>query len=141
MAAEILIVEGMDRMDFVRVTEMLGRAKWSIGISRAEVEQGARGSAVVVGAFLDGVQVGYARVISDRTRFGYLSDVYVDEAFRGQGIAKLMVERILGDERLKDVYQWVLRTTDAQALYEKCGFRPVVGPECWMEIRHDRPAR
>lgn len=140
-ATGIRIAEGLSNMDFARVTALLAGAKWSPGISRAEVEQGARHSALVVGAFDGGRQVGYARAISDRTRFGYLSDVYVDEAYRGRGIARAMVDRIVGHERLRDVYQWALRTTDAQAVYEKCGFRPVSNPECWMEIRRERPAR
>ncbi len=138
-ASEVRLIEGLENMDFARVTEMLASAKWSAGISRSEVEQGARGSALVVGAVVDGVQIGYARVISDCTRFGYLSDVFVDERYRGHGIARMMVDRIVGHERLRDVYQWVLRTSDAQALYAKCGFSPVRQPECWMEIRHDRP--
>lgn len=48
-------------MDFVKVTQMLSQAVWSVGIGVDEVKQGAINSALVVGAFY--VQFGYARVI------------------------------------------------------------------------------
>lgn len=137
---EIEIREGFDNMDFNAVTQMLSRAKWSEGISEAEVRQGARFSALVVGAFEDGRQVGYARVISDRTRFAYISDVYVDDSCRGRGVASKMVRDLLANETLKDVYQWCLKSA-ADELYTKIGFRPVAKPEAWMEIRKPRPKR
>ncbi len=52
------------------------------------------------------LQIGYARVISDKTRFAYIADVYVDDAFRHNGIAKRMLAYILSHDSLKDVYQW-----------------------------------
>ena len=137
----ITLLDGTSNMDFQRVTDMLARAAWCHGISRAEVEQGAAGSALVVGAFIDGNQVGFARAISDKTRFAYLSDVYVDEAYRGHGIGPMMVEYILAHESLRDVYQWALYTSNAQSVYAQVGFVPVEKPECWMQIRRERPER
>ena len=137
----ITILDGMDNMDFQRVTDMLAKASWCPGISRKEVEQGAANSALVVGAFFAGAQIGYSRVISDKTRFAYLSDVYVNEAYRGHGIGPMMVEYILAHESLKDVYQWALYTTNAQHIYAHVGFKPLEKPECWMQIRSDRPNR
>ena len=106
-----------------------------------EVRRGAENSALVVGAFLGGEQVGYARAISDRTRFAYILDVYVDERFRRRGIGQTMVRGILGHEDLKDVYQWLLITKDAHGVYEKLGFRVTARPGDWMEIRTPRPRR
>lgn len=136
----IKIYDGVDRMDFEKVTQMLSQAIWSKGIKINEVKQGAINSALVIGAFYDNNQVGYARVISDKTRFAYIADVYVDENFRHQGIAKKMMSYILCHDSLKDVYQWLLRSA-ASELYEKVGFIPVSEPEKWMEIRNKRPER
>lgn len=135
---EIKIEDGYEHMDFVKVTEMLSRAKWSIGISIEEVKHGAANSALVVGAFHGNLQVGYARVISDKTRFAYIADVYVDDDFRHNGIAIQMINYILSHESLSDVYQWLLMSA-ANELYAKAGFVPVAQPEKWMEIRHKRP--
>lgn len=139
--ADIKICDGMDKMNFDDVTKMLASAQWSQGITVDEVKQGALNSALVVGAFYRDVrQIGYARVISDKTRLAYISDVYVDEQFRKNGIALEMMKYILAHESLKDVYQWMLRS-DADALYEKVGFVTVSEPEKWMEIRNQRPDR
>jgi GNAT superfamily N-acetyltransferase len=140
MARNIEICDGFENMDFERVTRMLSQAKWSIGIGIDEVKQGALYSALVVGAFHGTLQVGYARVVSDRTRFAYIADVYVDDEFRHNGIAKQMVTYILSHDSLKDVYQWVLKSA-ADELYKAAGFVPFSEPEKWMEIRNKRPER
>ncbi len=138
---DITILEGVEKMDFDKVTDMLSRAQWSIGIKKDEVIKQAENSGLVIGAFYDGQQVGFARAITDKTRFSYVSDVYVDENFRKMGIAKKMMEYMLGHESLKDVYQWVL-TSDADELYEKLGFVPLSKKLTWMEKwQHDRPQR
>lgn len=133
---------GYENMNFPDVTAMLGTAFWSSGIERGEVEQGARNSALLVGAFSsDGRQIGYARVISDKTRFAYICDVIVEEGHRRMGIAQGMMRRILEGEELKDVYQWLLITRDAHGVYEKLGFSALQRQNDWMEIRHTRPKR
>lgn len=137
---KVMLRDGFEHMDFVRVTEMLSGAAWSIGIGLAEVQKGARHSALVVGAFDGAVQVGYARVISDCTRFAYVSDVYVDDAYRHQGIAKRMMEHLLAHELFCDVYQWYLKS-EANTLYEKLGFVPLTELEKWLEIKSKRPNR
>jgi ribosomal protein S18 acetylase RimI-like enzyme len=134
--------DGFSNMDFERVTEMLRSAWWSIGISRREVMQGAENSALIVGAFTDdGLQIGYSRVVSDKTRFAYILDVYVDERYRRNGIGRSMVRYILSHPELKDVYQWLLFTKDAHGVYAKVGFKNLENPDRWMEIRKPRPER
>ena len=132
------IQDGMDKMDFNKVTEMLSKAHWCLGIQTDEVIKGASKSAVVVGAFLDNEQIGYARAVSDETRFAYIMDVYVDERHRKKGIGQMMVRQILEHASLKSVYQWLLRTKDAHGVYQKCGFQPLSDPTRWMEIQHER---
>lgn len=137
--ARVTLVDGFEKMDFESVTRMLSQSFWCSGIRIDEVRQGARNSALVVGAFLENrEQVGFARVISDKTRFAYILDVYVDEQYRKQGIGQEMVTYILDHNELKDVYQWLLITKDAHGVYGKVGFVPVSRPLDWMEIRSSR---
>jgi ribosomal protein S18 acetylase RimI-like enzyme len=139
---ELVIKDGTDNMDFTNVTEMLSKSFWSPGIQIEEVKKGAFNSALVVGVFLQNrVQIGYARVISDKTRFAYVLDVYVDENYRKMGIGQKMVRHILSHESLKDVYQWLLITKDAHGVYNKVGFKTISRPLDWMEIRNERPKR
>ncbi len=136
-----LVKSGYDNMDFAKITDMLSKAYWSIGIKIDEVKKGAANSALVMGVFFKGEQVGYARVISDKTRFAYILDVFVDENYRKKGVGQLMINSILKNEDLKDVYQWMLITRDAHGVYSKSGFKPLTNPNNWMEIRKERPKR
>jgi ribosomal protein S18 acetylase RimI-like enzyme len=132
---------GFHAMDFVKVTEMLTTAYWCKGIKIDEVKKGAMNSALVVGAFLgSGVQIGFARVISDKTRFAYILDVIVDEAYQKMGVGQAMMKFILSHPELKDVYQWFLVSSTARGVYRKVGFRELSNPEKWMEIKFNRPS-
>lgn len=140
--SDYVLKSGFDEMDFGRVTCMLKDAWWSVGIKEEEVVKGARNSALVVGAFTqEGLQIGYARVISDKTRFAYILDVYVDEDHRKKHIGQDMIRFILNHPELRDVYQWTLRTKDAHGVYRKIGFTQLNEPDSWMEILHERPNR
>lgn len=133
---------GCPAMDFEKVTAWLAASFWVQGITRAEVEKSAQNSGLVAGAFLpDGTQVAYARAISDKTRFAYVSDVYVDEAYRGQGIGRGILAYMMAHPDMADVYQWLLRTKDAHGVYQALGFGPITGAERWMEVWHPRPPR
>lgn len=139
---EIIILDGFERMDFNKVTDLLANEFWSPGISIEEVKKGAQNSALVLGAFINPqTQVGYARVISDKTRFAYILDVVVDPGYRKRGIGQKMINSILTHSQMKDVYQWLLITRDAHGVHSKLGFNPVSRPLDWMEIRHERPKR
>lgn len=136
---DIIIKDGIDEMNLEKITEMLSKAYWSPGIKLDEVKKGALNSTLVVGVFLqDRTQIGYARVISDRTRFAYILDVYVDENYRKMGIGQKIMKHILSHNTLKDVYQWLLITKDAHGVYSKVGFEPISRPLDWMEVRYGR---
>ncbi len=138
---EIEIRDGIEKMDFKKVTQMLAESFWSPGIKIDEVIKGASNSALVVGVFFNGQsQIGYARVISDKTRFAYIMDVYIDENFRKRGIGQKLMRYILCHNELRDVYQWTL-VSAANELYEKLGFEELTCPTKWMEIRNERPER
>lgn len=131
------ICEGMDAMDFDRVQAWLAASYWTPGIGREQVERAALNSALVIGAFSPaGNQIGYARLVSDKTRFAYLCDVVVDEAHRGQGIGRMLVKFAVEHPEFATVTTWTLATRDAHGVYAALGFRPVSDPtsrpEIWM---------
>lgn len=126
------IDDSLARIDFDRVTAWLASTYWSPGISRERVEQGARHSTLVVGAYFNTQQVGFARVLSDTTRFAYLADVYIDEPHRGKGLAKALVNFALTHPLLATVDKWCLRTRDAHGVYQSLGFQKIEDPEWWM---------
>jgi ribosomal protein S18 acetylase RimI-like enzyme len=128
------------RMDDIQ--GMLSKTYWSPGITKNEIAKGIRNSALVVGAYdAGGRQVGFCRVISDKTRFAYLLDVIVAEDCRHRGIGQEMVRFAMAHPELSDVYQWLLKTSDAHGVYGKCGFAPLEDPERWMGRMQPRPER
>lgn len=132
--------EGFECIDFGRVRAWLAATYWTPGIPRERVERAARNSALVLGAFTpEGVQVGFMRVVSDKSRFAYLCDVIVDESHRKRGIARAMVEYALGHPEFATVATWTLATRDAHGVYAPLGFLPVTEPVSrpadWMILR------
>jgi GNAT superfamily N-acetyltransferase len=128
------------RIDFAKVTEWLTATYWSPGIGRAEVERGARHSSLVIGAYdSSGAQVAYGRIASDRTRFGYFMDVFVDPAHRKRGLGRALVRFGMDHPEHRPVYLWLLATHDAHGVYAELGFGPLTHPERIMALRRERP--
>jgi GNAT superfamily N-acetyltransferase len=123
------------RVDFPRLHAWLNGTYWAEGRPLEMVEKSARHSAVVIGAYdADGKQVAFARVVSDRTTFAWIADVYVDEAHRRKGIALAMTRFALAHPEFQTVNKWFLATRDAQDVYARAGFKVVDRPQNLMWI-------
>lgn len=134
------ISDGIQRINFEKVTKWLAGTYWTPGIKREEVERAANNSSLVIGVYdVNGNQVGYARLASDKTRFAYFMDVFVDPAHRHKGIAQAIIRFAMEHPDHKPVYQWLLATHDAQKVYEKAGFKPLENPERWMRLKKPWP--
>ena len=105
-----------------------GDTYWSAGIPWSTFERGCRNS-ICFAARRDGVQVGFARVVTDRATFAWLCDVYVEPSARGGGTGKALVEAVLVHPELQRLRQFILATRDAQGLYQRYGFEPVGDPD------------
>ena len=77
---------------------------------------------------------GFARVISDNATFGYLADVFIDEAYRGQGLSKWLMEVILAHPDLQGLRRFMLATRDAHGLYRQFNFTELPNPEYMLAI-------
>jgi GNAT superfamily N-acetyltransferase len=81
----------------------------------------------------NGRQVAYARVVTDGVTFAWLCDVFVDEAARGHGLGKMLVEGIIDDlQNASTVKRIVLATSTADGLYARYGFAESPGPNRYM---------
>jgi ribosomal protein S18 acetylase RimI-like enzyme len=108
-------------------------AYWSRNIPRAVVEKSIRNS-YCFSAFIDGKQVGFARVVSDGATFAYLCDVFTLPEFRGQGVGKKLMQSLQAHPELQGLRRWMLMTADAHKLYENYGFNALAKPDRAMEI-------
>ena len=91
------------------------------------------------GIYKNSKQVGFARWITDKATFGYLADVYVDEAYRGQGLSKKLMSLMLFNKDLQGLRRYMLATLDAHGLYAQFGFKAVEHPERIMGIAIENP--
>jgi|GEM_PF-79117 len=131
---EILISSDPAWLDLDAIHSFLSQhSYWAKGIPRGIVARSLANS-ICIGAYENGRQVGLARVVTDRSTYAYLSDVYVVEELRGQGLGKRLMQAVSGHPDLQDLRRWELLTRDAHGLYARYGFSPLAHPERHMEI-------
>ncbi len=135
MHSALEISSDRGKLDFALLQSWLSTAYWSPGVTRERVERAAKNSSLVIGAYQNGSQVGYLRVVSDKTTFAWICDVWVDKEHRGQGIAKAMVNAALADPDHQGLRRWVLATTNAHEIYAQCGFEPLPQADKWMSLK------
>jgi GNAT superfamily N-acetyltransferase len=121
------------RHELAAIHRLVAGSYWSPGIRREVVAEALRHSITAVAIDeASGATVGVARVVSDRATFAWLCDVCVEERYRGQGVARRMLEELERHPDLQSVRRWCLATRDAHGLYARFGYRPVPA-ERWME--------
>jgi len=128
----ISVSKDKSKLDVPFIQNFLKDIYWAAGRTMEEVQRTIDAS-VCFGVYLDGKQIGFARVITDYIVFAYLMDVFISEEFRGNGYSSLLIEKMMNDPELQEVKIWRLATTDAHFLYEKFGFTPLAHPEKMME--------
>lgn len=100
-----------------------------------EIVQRSIDNSLCFGIYYGEQQVGFARVITDEATFGYLADVFVDEAHRGKNLSKQLMAFIMEHESLQGLRRLMLATLDAHGLYAQFGFGALKEPERFMEIK------
>ncbi|MGJ8693789.1 MAG: GNAT family N-acetyltransferase [Thalassotalea sp.] len=83
----------------------------------------------------NGQQVGFARMITDKATFAYLSDVFIAPAHQGQGLGKLLLAFIFNHDQLQGLRRIMLATQDAHHLYQQFGFAQLHEAQMFMETR------
>lgn len=120
-------------LQFDVIHTFLTSSYWSEGISKSRLKTAIENS-LNIGAYLDGKQVGYMRVVTDKATFAYLCDVFVLDSARGLGISKQMMTFMQSLPELQNLRRQMLATKDAHGLYSQFGFEPVKNVDRLMEI-------
>ena len=131
---EFLISTDPARLDLDVIHGFLANCYWAKDIPREIVARSIEHSLCFGVYDGSGVQVGFARVVSDFATVAYLGDVFIIESHRGRGLSKWLMECITGHPSLQGLRRWILLTRDAHRLYAKFGFTPVKSPERYMEL-------
>lgn len=121
----------LDR-DFIH--RFLVSSYWAEGIPRTVVDKAIENSLNFGLYDAAGKQLGFARVITDRSTFAYLADVFVDPGAQGRGLGKTLMAAVVAHPDLKGLRRVLLATRDAHGLYARFGFRPLNWPDRLMEI-------
>ncbi|MFN8453392.1 MAG: GNAT family N-acetyltransferase [Anaerolineae bacterium] len=124
-------------LDIEVIHGYLVRSYWSRGIPQ-ELAQKSIQNSLCFGLYHQSRQIGFARIITDYANLAYLCDVFVLEAYQGQGLGKWLVECILAHLAPHNIRRFMLATTDAHELYRKFGFGELSAPEFFMEKLYER---
>jgi N-acetylglutamate synthase-like GNAT family acetyltransferase len=106
---------------------------WSPGIPRAIVERAMQNS-LCFGVYHRAAQVGFARVVTDKSTFALLADLFILSAHRGKGLSKWLMRCVVGHEDLQGLRRLLLLTSDAHGLYRQFGFKELGNPSRFMEV-------
>jgi GNAT superfamily N-acetyltransferase len=106
---------------------------WSPGIPRAIVERAIHNS-LCFGVYHHTAQVGFARVVTDKSTFALLADLFILSAHRGKGLSKWLMRCVVGHEDLQGLRRLLLLTSDAHGLYRQFGFEELGNPSRFMEV-------
>jgi len=140
---EFVISTDRARLDLDMIHNFLTNCYWAKGIPRDVVVRSIEHSLCFGIYDGSGLQVGFARVISDFATIAYLGDVFVLESHRGRGLSKWLMECVMQHPALQNLRRWILLTRDAHGLYARSGFTPLKAPERYMELHqpnvYDRP--
>jgi len=78
------------RLDIPAIHHALTRSTWAAGIDEDTVGESINNS-LNFGVFDNGVQIGFARFITDYATFAYLCDVYIVEEYQGKGLGGWLI--------------------------------------------------
>lgn len=121
-------------MDVAAIHRYLSEESYWAGGIPVDIVESSIANSFCAGAFVDDRQVAFGRVITDYTTFGWFADFYVLEEYRGQGIAKELLNVILHQPWCMRLRRKMLNTRDAHGLYRQFGFTEPKTPEFLMEV-------
>lgn len=130
------ITTNIDKLDIEMIHRYLSQESyWAQHIPIRLVQQSIENS-VNFGLFHEDTQIGFARLITDKTTMAYLCDVFIIEAYQKKDLSSWLMEVIMNHYELQGLRLWFLFTSSADWLYEKHGFKSPMQPELYMEKRN-----
>ena len=110
------------------IHRLLKDTYWCREIPLETVERSIKGS-TCFGVYRKGIQIGFARVITDQATFAWLCDVVIDETFRYQG---------LGQELMKFMSTTTTHIHDGILLIQFFENRPIAVRERMVDVPADQ---
>ena len=127
------VTTDLSKMDFEAIHEFISHSYWAEGMPPEALRKALENS-LCFGLLRSDKQIGFARMITDRTTFAYLSDVFVLSEYRGRGLGKLLMDEVMGHADLQGLRRIMLATRDAHSFYTGYGFEKINDPSRLMQI-------
>jgi ribosomal protein S18 acetylase RimI-like enzyme len=127
------------RLDLPVVFAPLRATHWGSALTQAQLERAVAHS-VCFGVYHGVTLVGFGRVITDLTTYGYLTDVVIAPDHQRRGLGNWLTACMIEHPQLQGFRRLALVTRDAEPLYARAGFVLGAGPLVYMERRHPGPA-
>jgi ribosomal protein S18 acetylase RimI-like enzyme len=121
-----------DRLDLDAVLALVASTHWGHALT-AEGLRRAVANSVCFGVYEGAATIGFARVVTDLSTYGYLTDVVVTPWRRGRGIGSWLTDCVLAHPDLQGFRRLALITRDAEELYARAGFVVGAGALVYME--------
>lgn len=116
-----IISTDKDKLDLELIYQFLSHTYWADKRTKQQVADSIQNS-LCFGMYEQHQQVGFARVVTDYSTFGYLADVFITDQYKGRRLGQWLIETIFNMPELAQIEKWLLLTSDAQNLYKKVGF-------------------
>lgn len=129
------VSDDRDRLQIEVIHGFLTNSYWVRGISEERMRRVIQNSNLCFGLYEGEAQIGFARIVTDFTRFAWLSDVFVLPEKQGHGLGTWLVQCVREHPDMREVDFWLLKTRDAHDLYSKFGFAAPPDPERYMAYR------
>ncbi|MFK7808268.1 MAG: GNAT family N-acetyltransferase [Saprospiraceae bacterium] len=127
----ISISDNKEKLNVPLIYNFLTNAYWAKGRTLDKVYRSINNS-MCFGVYQDEHQIGFARVVTDKTIFAYLMDVFILETYRKRGYAGQLIQAIHNHEELRDIPKWYLKTKDAHQFYYGLGYELIEDGHKWM---------
>ncbi len=114
-----------DRLDREAITKMLKATYWAHDVPETVLWDSIMNSRAYGLFSPEGEQAGIGRMVTDLSRFAWMSDVYVLPVHRGQGLGEWLIHTMINDPAVAGVRRVMLNTHDAQDLYKRFGFEEI----------------
>jgi N-acetylglutamate synthase-like GNAT family acetyltransferase len=122
---EVLISSNKTLLNIEFIHQYLSiESYWAKNISFETVEKSIENS-VCFGVYINNIQIGFARVVTDKATFAYLADVFIIKEQQGNGFAKHLMNAIHSHPELLGLRRWYLTTRDAHSLYQQFDWQPI----------------
>ena len=127
----IYISRNKNEIEINEVVNLLHKTEWASGRDAKKIEESVENSTCYAVFDSSKTLIGFARIITDYATTFYLMDVVIEESFRGKGIGKMLMEKIMED--VGHLYG-ILHTDSAQTFYEQYGFSVTATSKCGESI-------